>query len=443
MTENKSEREIKLEKLQKWVGAKINPYPSVTPQFEPIDRARKAKEGETVATTGRILTVRAHGKSTFMDIIDPSGKIQLFHSEQELGETDYERLSWLDTGDYIWVRGEQFITKTGEITIKVKSYQLLTKSLLPIPAQYTGLDDTETRYRQRALDFKINNSAKEIITTRSKVISSIRNFLDKHGFIEITTPVLQPIPGGATAKPFITNYNALDADFYLRISDELYLKRLVVGGFERVYEIGPDFRNEGLSHMHNPEFTMCEFYWAYQNYKGLMTITEQLVREVVKKATGSFAVTYQGHKLDFEKDFVVKKYSQLILEETGINIDELTEFADLIAVVEAKKIKFENQNITVWSELVDELFKKECRPKIVEPTFVIDYPITTAPLAKKNAENPLIAEKFQLICAGGFELVNAYSELNDPLDQEARFKEQMQMRQSGWDEAQMLDENYI
>ena len=254
---------------------------------------------------------------------------------------------------------------------------------------------------------------------------------------------MQPIPGGATAKPFSTHYNVMDADFYLRVSDELYLKRLVVGGFEKVFEIGPDFRNEGISHMHNPEFTMCEFYWAYQTHEDLMRVTETLVQEMVKSACGSHKITYQNHHLDFSGSFAVKKYRDLIKEETGIDIAVEDTFAKLNAAVKAKKISFEGQKIKVWSELVDELFKKEVRPKIVAPTFVTDYPISTAPLAKKYEDDSETAQKFQLICAGGFELVNAYSELNDPLDQEMRFKDQVKMKEAGWDEAQMLDENYI
>src|SRR3989338_8551948 len=231
---------------------------------------------------------------------------------------------------------------------------LLSKALLPIPEGWQGLEDVETRYRQRALDFKTNEEARKIIQTRSKVISTVRNFLERHGFIEITTPVLQPIPGGATAKPFVTKYNALDADFYLRISDELYLKRLVVGGFEKVFEIGPDFRNEGLSHMHNPEFTMCEFYWAYQTHENLMKVTEQLVQELVKATqAGKLTLQYQKQKLDFSGQFVVKKYRDLIKAEAHVDIATEDTFAKLESAVKAQHITFENQNIKVWSELVD------------------------------------------------------------------------------------------
>lgn len=434
---------MRLEKLESLRKLGINPYPAVTPEHEPIEFARKQGEGKTVATVGRIESIRLHGKLAFVDLVDPTSKIQLFFSKSAVGDDVFNLLSLLDNGDYIWAKGELFTTKAGELTINVAGLELLSKTLLPIPASWQGLEDVETRYRQRALDFKINPEARQIIHTRSQLISGIRHFLDRHGFTEVQTPALQPIPGGAAAKPFITHYNALDADFYLRIASELYLKRLVVGGFERVYEICPDFRNEGLSHMHNPEFTMCEFYWAYQNYQGLMAVTQQMVQELVKKVCGKLTVIYQDAELDFSTDFAIKKYVDVIAEDTGLNILELDTFDKLHKAVQAKGITFAGQKITVWSELVDELFKKVSRPKIVQPTFIIDYPVALQPLAKKHRDDPRLAEQFQLILGGGFELVKAYSELNDPLDQEARFKEQVQMGEQGWDEAQMLDDNYI
>ena len=439
--QSRPEAEIRLGKLDQLKKLGINPYPSATSDHIVIEEVRRKKDGTKVATVGRLTSIRKHGKIAFLDLIHEDEKIQLFCSIDN--KEVFELIDLLDTGDYVWTEGELFTTKAGELTIKLAKLTLLAKALLPIPELWNGLEDVETRYRQRALDFKTNPEARKIIETRAKIINTLRTFLERHGFIEITTPVLQPIPGGATAKPFITKYNVMDADFYLRVSDELYLKRLVVGGFERVFEIGPDFRNEGISHMHNPEFTMCEFYWAYQTHEGLMKITQDLIQEIVKVACGSLKIEYQSQKLDFSGDFAVKKYRDLIKDETGIDIGKEETFAKLDAAVKAKKIIFEGQKIKVWSELVDELFKKEVRPHIVAPTFVTDYPISTAPLAKKYEHDPETAQKFQLIVAGGFELVNAYSELNDPLDQEARFKEQAKMKEAGWDEAQMLDENYI
>lgn len=442
MTEqSRPESEIRLEKLEQLKKLGINPYPSATPEHIVIEEVRRKKDGAKVATVGRLTSIRKHGKIAFLDLTHEDHKIQLFSSIDN--KEVFELIDLLDTGDYIWVEGELFTTKAGELTIKLTKLILLAKALLPIPEGWNGLEDAETRYRQRALDFKTNPEARKIIQTRSKIISTLRHFLERHGFIEITTPVLQPIPGGATAKPFITKYNVMDADFYLRVSDELYLKRLVVGGFEKVFEIGPDFRNEGISHMHNPEFTMCEFYWTYQTHEDLMKVSQEVIQEIVKVACGKLQIEYQKQKLDFAGNFAVKKYRDLIKEETGIDIATEETFTKLVTAVKAKKITFEGQKIKVWSELVDELFKKEVRPKIVAPTFVTDYPISTAPLAKQYENDPDTAQKFQLICAGGFELINAYSELNDPLDQEARFKEQAKMKAAGWDEAQMLDENYI
>lgn len=440
-TPPRPESEIRLGKLGQLKKLGINPYPSETPEHITIEEVRAKKDGAKVATVGRLTSIRKHGKIAFLDLTHEDHKIQLFSSIDS--KEVFELIDLLDTGDYIWTAGELFTTKAGELTIKLTKLTLLAKALLPIPEGWHGLEDVETRYRQRALDFKTNPEARKIIQARAKIISTLRGFLERHGFIEINTPVLQPIYGGAAAKPFVTHHNALDADFFLRISDELYLKRLVVGGFERVFEIGPDFRNEGLSHMHNPEFTMCEFYWAYKTYEDLMKTTQQLVQEIVKIAHGSLNINYQNQKLDFSGNFTVKKYHDLIKEETGIDIATEDTFAKLDVAVKAKKISFEGQKIKVWNELVDELFKKVVRPKIIDPTFVIDYPLILQPLAKQSESNPHIAEQFQLIAAGGFELVKAYSELNDPLDQEARFKEQAKMKAAGWDEAQVMDENYI
>ena len=441
--EAKPEAQIRLEKLAQLKKLGIDPFPHTTPTYITIEEALSKKEHSKVATVGRITAIRGHGRSSFFDLEDDGHKLQLFLKQDEVGEKEYKILKLLDHGDYLWVEGEMFMTKAGELSLKVKKFQLLAKSLLPVPDGWHGLSDIETRYRQRVIDFKINKNARKTIEARSKTVEITRQFFIKQGFIEIHTPILQPIPGGAAAKPFTTKYNVMDAEFYLRIAPELYLKRLVAGGFNRVFEIGPNFRNEGMSHMHNPEFYSCEAYWAYQDYQGFLEVTEKLIKEIVKKVTGSLALTYQKHQLDFSKKFIVKKYSEIIREDTGIDIKKENTFTGLEKAVKEANITFEGQKIKVWSELVDELFKKVSRPKIVQPTFVIDYPRVTTPLAKKHRDNPELAERFQLIVAGGFELVNAYTELNDPIDQENRFKEQMEMRDQGWEEAQMFDENFI
>ncbi len=438
----KPESVVRLEKLAELKKLGINPFPATTPAYITIEEARTKKNSAKLATVGRITGVRGHGGSAFLDIEDEGHKLQLFFKKDEVGK-DYDLLKLLDHGDYIWVEGEIFTTKAGELSLKATKFQLLAKSLLPVPDGWHGLSDVETRYRQRTVDFKANDKAREIIVTRSMVVEAIREFFVRHGFMEIHTPVLQPIPGGAMAKPFITHHNALDADFYLRIAPELYLKRLIAGGFNRVFEIGPNFRNEGLSHMHNPEFYSAEAYWAYQDYVGFMKATQELIQELVKKVHGSLKITYQNQKIDFSGDFNTVKYADLIKKDTGIDIAKENDFDKLNAAVKKAKITFDNQNIKVWSEMVDELFKKVSRPKIVQPTFVVDYPLVTTPLAKKHRDNPELAERFQLIVAGGFELVNAYTELNDPVDQENRFREQLKMKQQGWEEAQMLDENFV
>jgi len=443
MTENKSEREIRLEKLEQLKKLGINPYPQQVPDFTTVGETLKKNEGDTSAVVGRLAGIREHGKSTFFDLKDEDDKIQLYCKFDEVGEKPYGMLHLLDVGDFLWAEGEIFVTKAGEKSLKVKNYQLLAKSLLPIPEHWHGLSDVETRYRSRALDFKINEEARKLIQTRSQVVELIRHFFLRHSFMEVHTPVLQPIPGGAAAKPFITHYNTLEADFYLRVAPELYLKRLIAGGFNRVFEIGPSFRNEGLSHMHNPEFYSCEAYWAYQDYMGFLKVTQDLVQELVKKVHGSLKIKYQGQTIDFSGDFPVKKYADIVKEDTGIDLEENNTFAKLKAAVDKAGITFEGQKITVWSELVDELFKKVSRPNIVQPIFVIDHPIETTPLAKRGRDNPNIAERFQLVCCGGFELTNAYTELNDPIDQELRFREQMKLAESGWEEAQVLDENFI
>lgn len=441
--ENKSEAQVRLEKLEELEKLGIEPYPQAIPAHTTISELKAEKEGVTGATVGRVSAIREHGKSTFIDIVDEGHKLQIYFKQDVVGEHLYSVLPLLDVGDYLWASGELFVTKAGELSLKVTEAILLAKSLLPIPEHWHGLSDVETRYRSRALDFKINEDAYKTIQTRSKIVGLIRDFFTKHGFIEIHTPILQPIPGGAAAKPFITHYNTLDADFYLRIAPELYLKRLVAGGFNRVFEIGPSFRNEGLSHMHNPEFYSCEAYWAYQDYQGFMKATQDLVQELVKKVHGSLEISYQNQTIDFSGDFAVKKYADIIKDDTGIDIGTEDTFEKLKHATEKAGVKFEGQKITVWNELVDELFKKVSRPKIVQPTFVIDYPLVTTPLAKRHRDNPELAERFQLIAAGGFELVNAYTELNDPIDQENRFREQMKMADAGWDEAMALDENFI
>lgn len=438
----KKETEAKLDNLNKLKEKGVNPYPSKS-EARILAEQAKQKEGESVWIAGRILSIREHGGSTFADVQDESGKIQIYLKEDLLNDA-YEDFKLVDVGDIIEAYGEIFTTKMGEKTLKVEKYKLLTKTLAPLPKSWYGLKDVEIRYRKRFLDFVVNEQAKSNIQVRSKLISFLRSFMDKNGFIEIETPILQSVAGGAAAKPFVTHYNILEHDFYLRIAPELFLKRLVVGGFEKVYEIGRAFRNEGLSHMHNPEFTIFEFYWAYSDYEKLMEFTEKMVVDAVKEIKGSLAIEYQEQKIDFTPPYERITFRDLILRDSGIDINELRDYEQLKRVVEEKEIKIEGLGeVKVWSKLVDELYKKVSRAKIIKPTFLIDHPIELTPLAKKKEDDPTKAQRFQLVIGGGFEVVNAYSELNDPLDQEERFKQQLEMKKAGWDETQDLDENFV
>ena len=439
---NLPESEIRLQKLKTLRSKGIDPYPSFVPEFTEITEAIKGKEGDKLAISGRITAMRDHGKATFLDISSEE-KLQTLAKDDVLGE-NYDLIPLLDIGDFIWAKGDLFKTKTGQLTLNIEELKILSKSILPVPEHFHGLTDVETRYRQRSLDFKINKEARDIIRVRSEVIANLRGYLEKNDFIEIQTPILQAIPGGAAAKPFMTKYNILDADFFLRIAPELYLKRLITGGFERVFEIGPAFRNEGLSHMHNPEFTLCEFYWAYKTYQDLMVFTKDMVQEIIRAILGdSLKLTYQGKSIDFGGEWKTVQFGELIRKETGIDIYKYPDFDDLAKVVKDAGIDLNWREINVWSKLVDELYKKVSRPKIIQPTFITDHPAELTPLAKRNPQNPKLAQRFQLVAAGGFELVNAYTELNDPLEQERLFKEQAKMRKSGFDEGHMVDSNYI
>ena len=432
----------RLEKLEQIKKGGKNPYPSSVRKNLNIKDARN-KEGEKVTVAGKLFSVRSHGKSTFMDLRDESGSIQLYFKTDVLGEDKYNFIGLLDSGDYIEASGEVFTTKAGEITVKVEDFLLLSKTLLPVPDSWYGLKDVETRYRKRYLDTLINEQVKEALKKRSKIINNLRNFMGKNGFTEVETPVLQMIPGGAAAKPFITHYNILKQDMYLRISPELYLKRMIVGGFEKVFEIGKNFRNEGLSHMHNPEFTMMEFYWAYQDYRGLMEFTQELISTVIKNIEGSLKVEYQGDIIDFAPPYEVISFKDLVLKDCGIDIFEYPDFISLKKEVIKKGIDLDFKSITVWAKLVDELYKKVSRPKIVEPIFLVDHPIELTPLAKAHDDNSRTAQRFQLVCGKGIELVNAYTELNDPLEQERRFLDQAKMSKQGWDESAMMDRDFV
>ncbi len=432
------ERLKKLENIKK-LG--INPYPSSTPRKQMITEARKML-GKEVGVAGRIRSLRPHGKITFVDIEDTSGKIQLFFSQAELPGDEYDFLANLDIGDFVQAEGEVFKTQVGEITVRIKTYRLLSKSLRPLPSAWYGLEDVEERYRQRYVDLVINPQVKKVMETRHRVVRFLRKFLDDRGFVEVETPVLQPVYGGATARPFITHHNVLDTDFYLRIADELYLKRLMVGGFEKVYEISKDFRNEGIDRQHSPEFTMLEFYWAYVDYKDLMKLAEEMISQLVKEIHGSYKFKYEEKELDFMPPFERISFDELIQKYSGISLANIETEDYLRTAIKEKEIKMDLSGVVGMGALLDSLYKKVARPNVLQPTFVMDYPAQMRPLSKVREDNSSKSSSFQLLAAG-FELINAYNELNDPQEQAKRWKEEMGLAKKGLEEHQVLDEDYI
>lgn len=434
-------QQARLTKLQALRSAGIDPYAANTARTHTAKQAL-VRDGLQVVVVGRILAMRGHGKLQFIDLKDSTGKIQLVFQVDQLKEIAFKHLSLLDTGDYIQITGTTFTTKSGQRSVKVSDYQFLTKSLRPLPTTWFGFKDVEDRYRQRYVDLLLNDEVKQLFITRSKIITLIRNFFDRHDFIEVETPVLQPIYGGATAKPFITHHNALDTDLYLRIADELYLKRLIVGGFEKVYELGHDFRNEGLSHAHSPEFTQVEFYWAYANYLMLMEFTEQLIVFLIKEIKDSLEFEYQGIMYDFTPPWERLTYHDALQKYTGIDIGAVTDEAALQQAIQQKHIKLDLKGVVGYAALLDTLYKKTVRPNLAGPLFLTDYPYTMKPLAKRKAEDPSLTGNFQLLIAGE-EYVNAYNELNDPQDQRARWEEERVLAEKGLAEHQVIDEDYI
>lgn len=436
-------RKIRLKKLETIKKSGILPYPEKTKRTHKINEALAdfnslAKEKKEIIVVGRIRSKREHGALTFSDIEDGTGKIQACFRKDRIGEKGYLFfLENFDIGDFIETRGILFKTKKGEKTIEVADFKMLAKSLLPLPEKWHGLLDVEERFRKRYLDLIFNPEVKRKFELRSRIIKEIRNFLEKEGFLEVETPILQPIYGGAKAKPFKTHLNALNMDLYLRIAPELYLKRLLVGGFEKVYEIGRCFRNEGMDRFHNPDFTSLEFYWAYADYKELMKFTEKMFEKIFKNIFKSTKIKYKGKEIDFKIPWPRIKFSELIRKYTKINLEEINTQALL---KEAKKLGLDPKGQK--AEIADEIYKKICRPKIWNPTFIIHHPLGAFPLAKQNEKNPKVTSNFQLVVAD-FELVNAFSELNDPIEQRKRFEEQERIFKEGFEEAQRMDEDFI
>ena len=394
-----------------------------------------------VAIAGRMMAKRIMGKSSFSKIKDGTSSIQIFINSKNVSEELYEQFKTYDVGDILWVKGTLFKTKTDELTINVNEIELLTKSLRPLPEKYHGLTDTETRYRKRYLDLIMSDESRDVFENRSKIITTIRRYLNEQEILEVETPMMQPIPGGAIARPFVTHHNTLDRDFYLRIAPELYLKRLVVGGMHRVYEINRSFRNEGVSTQHNPEFTMLELYLAFASYEEIMTLVEEMVIEVSKDLFGSTTITYQDREYDLSGP-----YKRITLEESvmefnpSMNREKLRDQQYLLGV--CKKLKIKNSKDMPAGKLLLEIFEKTVEEHLIEPTFITAYPKDVSPLSRANDDDPWLVDRFEFFIAGR-ELANGFHELNDPDDQSQRFKDQVKERDSGDDEAMVYDEDYI
>ncbi len=437
-------------KLESW-RAKGDVFPT---RFQPrdeiatlLDAHRDLEAGQDTdqvhRVAGRVIARRVHGKLTFVVLKDATGEVQLFAQLDALGEASYAELGDLDLGDIIGAEGTAMRTRRGELSLRITSWQLLTKSLRPMPEKFHGLTDVETRYRKRYLDLMVNDHSRDVFVKRARIISAIRGFLDRRSFIEVETPVLQPLYGGAFAKPFVTYHNELERHFYLRIATELYLKRLIVGGIDRVYEIGKDFRNEGVSFKHNPEFTMLETYEAYVDYYHVMTMVEEMVAESAD-AVGGLSVTFREHEIDLTPPWPRLTMREAILGESGIDIgaDDVRTVAELRAAIEAKGLGEIVPAAPTWGSQVDELFSETVEPRLIQPVFITEHPLETSPFAKKCPHDPRFVERFEGFLAG-MELSNAFSELNDPDDQRARFLQQMDDLADGDETAHRLDLDFL
>jgi len=434
-------RQIRLDKLEKLKSLGLDAYPQ--PNLKSKNNCLEAQNmlGQNVVLAGRLMSLRGHGQILFGDLVDRTGKIQLFFQSDILKEK-FDLTKLFDIGDIISASGEIFKTQAGEITLKVSDFQILAKNIRPLPEKWHGLTDIEERYRQRYVDLIVNPESREVFLTRSKILTTLRKFLDDHGFIEVETPVLQPVYGGASAKPFITRHHELGQDMYLRISNELYLKRLIVGGFEKVYEVARDFRNESVSRFHNPEFTQIEFYWAYVDYEVLMEFTQELIRHIIKTIKGDLKIKFQNQELDFSKDIKKLTFRNAIFQKTGIDIDTIKNETDFKNSLKDKNIKLDLKDLVGLGAYFDALYKEYVRPFLIGPVFITDYPSEMIALAKRKADDPRRIASFQLLVCGT-ELLKAYNELNDPRDQSDRWLSEEALAKKGKAEAEQLDTDYI
>lgn len=446
LSENE-QKQIRINKLKELQESGNDPF-EITKAVQTHNAAQinenfESLEDTDVSVCGRIMTWRDMGKANFIDVQDRTGKIQVYVRMNDIGEEEFKEFKKWDLGDIVQVDGFVFKTRTGEISVHAKKITLLSKSLLPLPEKFHGLTDTDTRYRKRYLDMIMNPNVKDTFIKRSMIISSIREYLDNLGFIEVETPMLNTIPGGAAARPFITHHNTLDMDMYLRIATELYLKRLIVGGMERVYEIGRNFRNEGMDVRHNPEFTCIELYQAYTDYHGMMDIAEALIRNAAEKVCdGNLHITFNGTEIDLETPFARVTMIEAVEKYSGVNFaDFMSDNEKAVEIAKEKGIEIENGKAT-WGDILNSFFEEFVESNLVQPTFIMDYPVEISPLTKRKPDCPVLTERFELFILGG-EYGNAYSELNDPIDQMSRFEAQMKLREAGDDEANMIDHDFV
>jgi lysyl-tRNA synthetase class 2 len=437
------QQKIRLEKLEALQNAGLDPFKHV--KYEVTARSAEIlgnfekTEGGTVRIAGRIMSKRDMGKASFIDIQDHDGRIQSYVRGDAIENyTDFKQ--WFDIGDIVGVQGVVFRTQKGEISVKATEVTLLAKSLLPLPEKFHGLRDVDARYRKRYLDLIVNPGIKDVFIKRTKIIKAIRAFLDARGFLEVDTPILQTIPSGAAARPFMTHHNTLDMQMYLRIAPELALKRLIIGGFEKVYELGRNFRNEGISTRHNPEFLMLELYEAYTDYHGMMELTESMLREVAEKVLGTTVISCDGAEIDLGKPFARLSMVDAVKQFANVDFDSINSLEAARETAKKHHVKFEPHHAK--GDILSLFFEEFAEKHLIQPTFLIDYPVEISPLTKRLPDNPDYTERFELFIAGR-EMANAYSELNDPIDQRARFRHQEELRKAGDEEANMTDEDFL
>lgn len=434
---------VRREKLEELKQEGVEPFGG---KFNRIHYAKdivdnfEQHDGQTVVIAGRIMAKRGHGKASFANLQDMSGTIQLYGRLNDLGEESYQLYEKLDIGDIVGIEGSVFKTRMGEATVSITKLTMLAKSLRPLPEKWHGLKDVDLRYRQRYVDLTVNPEVRNTFIARSKIIREIRHYLEQQGFLEVETPMMHPIAGGAAARPFITHHNALDMQLYMRIAPELYLKRLLVGGFEKVYEINRNFRNEGISTRHNPEFTMLELYQAYGDFHDMMEITENLISHVAEQVLGTTVIKYEEQEINLAPPWNRLPMLDAVKQYSGLDFNAIK--SDEEARAQAKKLGVEIKGQETWGDVLNAVFEEVVEPKLIQPTFILDYPVEISPLAKRKKDQPNLTDRFELFIYGR-EMANAFSELNDPIDQKERFEMQLEKRDSGDDEAHMMDEDYI